>query len=201
MAPVTLYADTEDIEDTFRQMTRPWICLHCGKEYSLLESMGMLECYQHPGHVQENGQWSCCGKQQYGARWSANWPIIRMYHDKCHPMPYQELPKVQGCQKCDHNTSDAPFTHKDAKEIGDLSALLPAMNKEFPFHLRQGFENGVLRRCARRSIVVPHDAAEVVYMDNTGETKKYDVTSDMPIPEGIEISACDAHGRGIAEWH
>lgn len=200
LAPVTLYADKEDVENTFRQMTRPWICFHCGKEFSLLESMGMLECHQHPGFVQEDGRWSCCGKRQYGAKWARNWPITKMYNDQCHPMPYQQLPKVRGCQKCDHNTSDAPYTHKDAKEIGDLSALLPAMNKEFPFHLRVGFENGVLRRCARRCIVVPRNAATVVYMNNSGEKVDYKVGSDTPVPEGIELLAVDSNGQVIEEW-
>jgi len=84
-------------------------------------------------------------------------------------------------------------------QISDLSALLPFLNKEFPFLLRKGFDEGVLRRCAKRRIVVPPDAEKVVYMDNDGEKQEY--TAGDPIPYGMEISAEDADGRGITLWH
>jgi len=116
-------------------------------------------------------------------------------------LPYRQLPKVRGCQKCDHNTSDAPFTHKDAMAIGDLSALLPVINKEFPFHLRAGFDAGLLRRCATRSIVVPGNAVKVEYMDNMGETQNYVTGDGSAIPEGIELKAWDEDENRISSWH
>ena len=91
------------------------------------------------------------------------------------------VPKVRGCQKADHNTSNKPWNHKDASEIADLSALLPFMNKEFPFTLRKGFDTngGVLRRCAVRKIHVPHHtwAQQSRILDNDGNRKEtYTVT-------------------------
>lgn len=210
--PVTLYAEKDEVEDAFKKMTRSWICLTCRKEFSLLESMGALTCHQHPGFLQEDGRWSCCGQKQVPARWSQNWPVQRMFSSmpqgsSCNPhpqfqMPYQPCPKVRGCQPCDHNTSDAVFTHKDAMQISDLSALLPFLNKEFPFHLRQGFDEGVLRRCAKRKIVVPPNAAKVVYMDNSGEKQVYTIEEDGPlVPSGLEICAEDDAGNSIQIWH
>ena len=201
--PVTLYADKEVVETAFHRMNRAWICLHCRKEFSLVGSMGQLQCFQHPGFVQEDGRWSCCGKKQYPARLSENWPVQRMYSslDPNDPkLPYDPLPKVRGCQKCDHNTSDAPFTFKDTMAITDLAALLPAINKKFPFHLREGFENGTLRRCANRKIVVPPNAETVTYMDVHGEQQEYKPATDGPIPNGIEICATDDDENQILQW-
>lgn len=196
---VTLYADKKTVETAFDKMTRAWVCHQCGESFSLLESMGALTCKQHPGHVQENGRWSCCGKPQFPARWARNRDIQRMYNDSCRPLPYKPLPERMGCQPCDHNTSDAIYTHKDAMAIADLSALLPFLNKEFPFHLRAGFDNGMLRRCAKRRIRVPPGAVKIKYMDNSGEIKEYEPDGG-PIPSGMEISAEDEDGEDIKLW-
>ena len=200
---VTLYAETEQVQSAFNKLSRAWKCVHCQKAFNLMESMGQLQCLQHPGYVQEDGRWSCCGKKQYAARWSRTWEMQRVYSSHTTDqfrMPYNPLPKVPGCQPCDHNTSNAPFSHRDAMPIGDLSALLPAINKEFPFYLRKGFDEGVLRRCSTRSIVVPPNAAQVVYMDNSGKKQTYTPEEDT-IPEGIELSAVDENGTAIRLWH
>jgi len=173
--PVTLYADQQQVENAFRKATKPWICIHCRQSFTLLESMGSLACEQHPGYIQEDGRWSCCGQRLYPMRWAPNADIQRMHvGNGCPPV----VPKVRGCQKADHNTSNKPWNHKDASEIADLSALLPFMNKEFPFTLRKGFDTngGVLRRCAVRKIhVPPHLGATVTYLDNDGTEKTYTV--------------------------
>lgn len=201
---VTLYAEPDQVQTAFEKMTKAWICVECGREFDLLGSMGQLECYQHPGKLQEDGRWTCCGKYQNPVRWSQNWPVQRMFDscgaDRSKP-PYQPVPSVRGCQKCDHNTSRAAFTHRDAMPITDLSALLPVINKEFPFYLRNGFDEGVLRRCAKRKIVVPSNAVKVVYMDNSGKRQTYTPETDGPVPEGIEISAQDEDGDAIEYWH
>ena len=209
--PVTLYAEQAEVEDAFKKMTRAWICLKCHKEFSLLESMGALTCHQHPGFLQEDGCWSCCGQKQMQPRWSENWPIQRMFssmpqRSSCNPHPeftppYEPLPKVRGCQPCDHNTSDAIYTHKDAMPIGDLAALLPKLNDANPFSSRKGAVNGALRRCAIRKIVVPPNATKVKYMDNDGETKEYDPIVTVEPPEGMEICAVDNNGQQIKIWH
>ena len=200
---VTLYAEPEQVQTAFEKMTKAWICAKCGCEFDLLTSMGQLECYQHPGYLQEDGRWSCCGKYQNPVRWAQNWPVQRMFDSHgTDPtkMPYEPVPAVRGCQRCDHNTSHAAFTHRDAMQITDLSALLPALNKEFPFYLRKGFDEGILRRCAKRKIVVPPDAVSVVYMDNKGKRQTYTPETDGPVPEGIEISAKDEDGDAIHFW-
>lgn len=201
---VTLYAEPDEVQTAFEKMTKAWICFECGCEFDLLGSMGQLECYQHPGTLQEDGRWSCCGQYQNPVRWSHNWPVQRMFDscgtDRSKP-PYQPVARVRGCQRCDHNTSSAAFTHDDAMQITDLSALLPVINKEFPFYLRTGFDEGVLRRCAKRKIVVPSNAARVVYMDNDAERRTYTPETDGRVPEGMEILACDANGDSIANWH
>ena len=216
---VTLYADKEEVESAFKKVAKAHICAICGKQFNLLNSMGQLECRQHPGYLQENGRWSCCGQKQYPINWVRNQPILRMYTThNCQKFqaPYKLAPKVPGCQPCDHNTSDQPFTHKDAMPITDLSALLPELNKRYPFHLRAGFDQGVLRRCGTRKIVVPKKAAKVIYMDNDGEEQTYEKPDDSALglnyedeiesdsdderPEGIEMQAFDKQGRQITTW-
>jgi hypothetical protein len=81
--------------------------------------------------------------------------------------------------------------------IADLSALLPFLNKEFPFHLRKGFDNGILRRCAKRRIRVPNLATNVKYMDNSGEIQEFEPENGTSIPEGMEISAKNIHGQEL----
>ena len=226
--PVTLYAEREQVQNAFKKATKPWICVRCQKSFSLLESMGSLACEQHPGYIQKDGRWSCCGQRLYPMRWSPNADIQRLYtSDGCPPV----VPKVRGCQKADHNTSDKYWNHKDAYEIANLSALLPFMNKEFPFQLRDGFDQGSLRRCARRKIHVPPVlGATGTYLDNEGQEKEYTVdyyksktiqiyrdtegskqihkpTRDAPLPpgiqprpEGMEQYALTEDGQSIAIW-
>jgi len=195
---VTLYADKKEIKTAFGIATKVWICRTCQQEFSLLESMGALNCLQHPGFIQEDDKWSCCGKKLYPQRWSCQRPLTNLFDNKY--TNYPTIPIVRGCQPCDHNTSDVPYTHKDAQSIGELSALLPFLNREFPFPLRKGFDEGVLRRCATRKIVVPPTAASVGYQDNDGNIATFDTHNDI-VPEGIEIEAIDNNGQLIENWH
>jgi len=226
--PVTLYADQEQVQNAFRKATKPWICIQCGESFSLLESMGALACQQHPGYVQENGLWSCCGKPLHPMRWAPNADIQRMFvGNGCAPV----VPKVRGCQKADHNTSTKHWNHTDSYDITNLSALLPFMNKEFPFHLRNGFDQGSLRRCERRPLHVPPILnAVVTYIDNDGQKQEYTVdyhkdgrqiryldanddeclympTRANPLPpgiqqrpEGMEQRAVSPNGTPILDW-
>jgi len=194
---VTLYANQKEVKNAFDIATKSWICHTCNRQFSLLESMGVLNCWQHPGFVQEDGVWSCCGVKMNPARWVKNYPVLRMYDAGTHCR--ETVVRVRGCQKCDHKTSDEPFTHKDAQPIAELSALLPFLNKEFPFILRSGFDDGLLRRCATRRIVVPQRAAEVEYQDDSGNVTTYD-TNEEEVPNGIEISAVDEEENEIRIW-
>ena len=200
---VTLYAEKEEIETAFGIATKSWICMTCKKEFSLLESMGDLSCSQHPGFIQENGVWSCCGQKIVNCHWDKNEPIRRMYDNntKCYPT----IPHIRGCQRCDHNTSCQKYTFKDTTNIADLSALLPFLNKEFPFVLRKGFKNGNLFRCARRQIVIPEKASIVFYQDENGELQEWDVPdgpdfNSEEIPIGIEYKALSITGTEIKSW-
>tara|TARA_B110000093_G_scaffold118607_1_gene127023 strand:+ start:92 stop:835 length:744 start_codon:yes stop_codon:yes gene_type:complete len=174
--PVTLYSDQEEVESAFKKATKPWICYTCKRPYRLLEAMGSLECQQHPGFVQENGVWSCCGQKMYPVRWAENIDVQRLFVGKgCIDAP----PNVRGCQPCDHNTSNKPWDHTDATELASLSALLPFMNKEFPFVLRKGFDEtqGILRRCKVRELRCPPVIdAVVTYLTNDGGEKEHVVT-------------------------
>lgn len=216
---VTLYADKKEVQSAFDKASKTLVCHKCGQPFSLLFSMGALECRQHPGYVQENGIWSCCGKKQMSARWSKSWEITRMYNSKEHYMPYKPIPSVTGCQKCDHNTSDQPFTHKDAQSIAELSAILPFMNKAMAFNLREGFDQGVLRRCECQPIPVPALAYIIQYMDIGGDIKFYDPKKktrftfddqqerieeeqlDNNHPRGIILAVYDKQLNTIDNWH
>lgn len=199
---VTLYADKEEVETAFGMAIKSWICVTCGKEFSLLESMGALTCWQHPGFIQEDGRWSCCGQKILPSKWVQNQPILRMYDGKqeCYPT----IPSIRGCQRCDHKTSRDCYTPKDKTGIADLSALLPFLNKEYPFVLRNGFKEGVLHRCAQRQIVVPLNASRIEYMTENGEVDEWDVPwGDLngdDIPLGIEIRAETIDGIEIEKW-
>lgn len=193
--PVTLYSVKSEIESAFQKATRPWTCLTCRKQFSLFESMGSLDCAQHPGHIQENGVWSCCGQKIYPVRRVHNFQVLRMFPGQCPTPPA----KVAGCQKCDHNTSGKTWTHSDAVDIADLSALLPFMEQELSFALRTGFSDGVLRRCEIRGIHCPAiPGASVEYMDNDGNNKTH-IVGDGPVPEGMELSASN-EGVPILNW-
>jgi len=101
------------------------------------------------------------------------------------------VPKVRGCQKADHNTSATRWNHTDSYEITNLSALLPFMNKEFPFHLRSGFDQGSLRRCAKRPLHVPPILnAVVTYINNNGHKQEYIVDYHK---DGQQIRFLDAN--------
>jgi hypothetical protein len=194
---VTLYADQDEIKTAFEIATKAHVCITCGKPFSLLESMGALDCWQHPGFLQANGKWSCCGKKIHTPRWSDHKPILKLY-DNCQS-PFN-CATVKGCQKCDHNTSDEPFTHKDGQPIAELSALLPFINQEYPFILRPGFDEGVLRRCKPQIIVIPERAQAVQYQNTDGNVSEYNVETGGQIPYGFVISAMDKNGKKITEW-
>ena len=195
---VTLYSTRNEIKSAFDEASKSWLCRTCGAEFNLLESMGSLECYQHPGFIQQDGKWSCCGKAIYPMRWLPCRDLQQMYVSNrvYHPA------KVKGCQKCDHNTSERPYTHKDQQSISTISAILPFMNKEFPFVLRNGFDSGVLRRCAVRPLHIPshHLGATVHYIDDDGNPQQTVVDQEHHNLTGMETQAVTKEGHQIKQW-
>jgi hypothetical protein len=195
---VTLYSTQNEIKSSFDVASKSWLCRTCGEEFNLLESMGSLDCHQHPGHVQDDERWSCCGQRLYPMRWLPSRDIQRLYPNKwvCHPVA------VRGCQKCDHNTSDKPYTHQDQQSLATLSALLPFMNKEFPFALRKGFDAGVLRRCAVRPLHLPPSpiGTTVYYQDDDGNPQQKIVDGTPNVSTGMELYAVAEDGHRVRRW-
>lgn len=172
-----------------------------------MDNMGGLGCHQHPGYIQTDERWSCCGRKIYRVQWAPNHTHQRVLSSSVGKPPYSIPPKVRGCQPCDHNTANNPFTHKDAQAIADLSAILPFMNKKFPFELRRGFDAGVLRRCAVRELHfpprpppttkgLPYLKSVLKYIGNDGlvETDEYDAQSDIDLKYGMELEAVHVYG-------
>jgi hypothetical protein len=197
---VTLYSSQNEIKSSFDIATKSWLCRTCGCEFNLLESMGGLDCYQHPGYIQNDERWSCCGQKIYPLRYLPSRDIQRMYVSKTPP---PEPMKVRGCQKCDHNTSNKPFSHKDQQSIASLSAILPFMNKAFPFPLRKGFDQGILRRCEVRKLHLPvnQEGATVYYQDDDGNEQEI-VVQNPPQQHlnGMELKAVSKNGEEICKW-
>ena len=204
---VTLYADRHEIQTAYDKAHRPWICLTCGEQFNLMDNMGGLGCRQHPGYIQQDERWSCCGQKICRVQWAENHVHQRFFSSSVGKPPYSIPPKVRGCQPCDHNTSQRPYTHKDAQPIADLSALLPFMNKTFPFELRTGFDKGVLRRCAKRPVHFPpkppstaqgrpYLKTTLTYIDNDGhvEDGEYDALTSPPRLDGMELRAVHVYG-------
>ena len=169
--------------------------------------MGGMDCHQHPGYIQDDERWSCCGQKIYRVQYTDNYAHLRLLSSSVGKASYTIPPKVRGCQPCDHNTAEKPFSHKDAQPIAELSALLPFMNKKFPFELRKGFDNGVLRRCAIRKLHFPpaplqtqhqreYLKTQLEYIDNKGvlQTYEYDAFDVLPRMYGMEVSAVDIYG-------
>jgi len=226
LPPVTLYADAEQVESVFKKTTKPHMCVTCGEAFNLLTSMGCLQCFQHPGYIQEDGVWSCCGEKILPMRWSPNIDLQRMYvGNQCAPV----VPRVKGCQPCDHNSSEKKWDHTDACEITSLAAIIPHLNKHKAFHLRDGFDSeGLLRRCSIRPLHVPKVLGAIVtYMAKDGELLTYVVEyyeNDHKIfwsteelewvrqesdtlpdnikrrPNGLEKRAVTKEGRPILKW-
>jgi hypothetical protein len=195
---VTLYSTQNEIKSAFDVASKSWLCRTCGAEFNLLDSMGNLECWQHPGFVQQDGRWSCCGKAIYPIRWLPCRDIQQMYTSKVFPLPS----RVKGCQKCDHNTSDCPYTHADQQPISTISAILPFMNREFPFVLRKGFDSGVLRRCAVRPLHLPSHCpgSTVHYIDDDGNPQQKVVDNEPHNLNGMETHAVTEKGKYIEKW-
>lgn len=195
--PVTLYSSQQEIKSSFDQATKPWICRTCGEEFNLLESMGTLDCFQHPGYIQEDERWSCCGQRIHSMRWLPSRDIQRMYVSNCFA---PSATKTKGCQACDHNTSDRPYMHKDQQSIASLSAILPFMNKEFPFVRRNGFDTGVLRRCAVRPLQIPPGCDKIIFQDNDGTIQERTTDEGYHGLMGMELAAYTINGTPINCW-
>lgn len=160
--PLTLYSTKQEIRTYYQSLTQVHLCINCDRDFDLLTSMGKLECTQHPGYLQTNGRYSCCGLRETPLRYRKNIDITGLYpayNDFGYLNGYcvrnkQPIPtRRRGCQKCDCSTSSKPWKHKDRVHISELAPLIPIINNEMETNKntkllqREGFDNGYLRRC------------------------------------------------------
>jgi hypothetical protein len=90
--------------------------------------------------------------------------------------------------------------HQDQQSIASLSAILPFMNKEFPFVRRNGFDTGVLRRCAVRPLQIPHGWSKIIFQDNDGIIQERTTDEGHHGLMGMELAAYTSNGTPIIDW-
>ena len=144
---VGLYATNRDVTSAFAICNKPWLCAQCGNLFNVMGSIGKHQCRQHPGHVRDDGTWSCCGQQIFKMRWERHYDIQRMLASTIGKTPYKMPPRVLGCQPCDHNASDKPYTEKDDVKLDEIAGILTFIQQEGDISERAGFKNSTLRRC------------------------------------------------------
>ena len=161
---LTLYSTKKEINTTWDMLAETHFCAKCGEDFNLLESMGTLTCSQHPGYLQKNGRYSCCGDRLPILRYVDNYDVTSLFHTSnrfsnnngnC-IKDFQGLPPiVRGCQRCDHSTTTKKWTHESKKPLSELSAVVPHMFKHGTHLLqRPGFDDGDIRRCEKQKLKV-----------------------------------------------
>jgi len=218
LSTLTLYSTKQEIKTVWDELSATRRCLTCDQQYNLLESMGTHSCSQHPGYLQKNGVYSCCGQTQHILSYHDNYRLTSMFTSSNTSKPgipdYQEIPSlISGCQKCDHNTSSIPWSHTDRKPIQELSAVIPIMFKHGTHLLqRNGFDQrgGVLRRCEVLALPLTHERVlrkpwdQISYLDEQGKkhtkTKKeiYEENEESPV-NGMDIRF-QYKGRPVEIW-
>ena len=160
--PLTLYSDQREVKSYWGKLIEFHECTRCEKPFNLLTSMGTFGCTQHPGLMQENGTYSCCGQRDSPLRYINNIELVGMYPSNNNfgrmngycVRNQQPLPiRRRGCQRCDCNTGNNPWKHSNRIHISELAPLIPFIRKEAEksngvrLVQRVGFDNGYIRRC------------------------------------------------------
>jgi len=108
-------ADQKEFEQICSLVRR---CVICDRDYTLSDSLGMLECLQHPGQPDwETGTWTCCGMPG---------PVrgnLKTWYDTS--MPAHEL----GCVRCDHRETYAPLSRNNGVVAIALAYGRPIFNR------------------------------------------------------------------------
>lgn len=191
---LTLYSTKKEINTTWDMLSETHFCIKCGQPFNLLESMGTLTCSQHPGYLQENGTYSCCGDRLPILRYVDNYDVTSMFHTTNRVSKhnghcvrdFQESPPIaRGCQRCDHSTTRKKWTHGSKKPLSELSAVVPHMfNHGTHLLQRPGFDDGDLRRCEKEKLKVhlPEntDYDEMTYTDIEGKLIEKQKKSELP---------------------
>ena len=191
---LTLYSTKKEINTTWDMLAETHFCVKCNEDFNLLKSMGTLTCSQHPGYMQDNGRFSCCGDRLPAMRYVDNYDVISMFSAPTRVIKQhgynvsnlQELPQVaRGCQPCDHSTSLKIWTHGSKKPLSELSAVVPHMFKHGTHLLqRPGFDDGDVRRCEKQKLIVTLptdlDYDEMTYTDIEGKLIEKQPKSELP---------------------
>ena len=145
---ISLNAETEDIKNAVEQINKFYRCIHCKKAFTISNSLGCLECFQHPGtleiKIDKNGesrnQWSCCKKWQPNIPYNNNYQLYSLYNTNIATPPFQPPTEIQGCQKADHNMSSNPYKEDDnIQNIIHIAGIIPALNSVKHLENRPGF--------------------------------------------------------------
>tara|TARA_B110001452_G_scaffold172936_1_gene144916 strand:- start:914 stop:1411 length:498 start_codon:yes stop_codon:yes gene_type:complete len=156
--------------------------------------MGTFGCTQHPGVMQENGRYSCCGRREAPMRFQNTRVngIFPSHNDFGRRNGYivrnaQPLRiKRPGCQQCDCSTSKSTWKHANRIHISELAPLIPHIrqdadnNNGYWLTQRIGFDDGYIRRCEVQKLLKPAgNWVHILYETVEGETKR-DKKEDMP---------------------
>jgi hypothetical protein len=191
---LTLYSTKKEINTTWDMLAETHFCAKCDQDFNLLESMGTLGCSQHPGYLQKNGRYSCCGDRLPILRYVDNYNVTSLFHisnrfnniNGNRIKDFQVLPPiVRGCQRCDHSTSTTEWTHGSKKPLSELSAVVPHMFKHGTHLLqRPGFDDGDIRRCEKQrldvNLLTNRDYDEMTYTNLEGKLIEKQSKSELP---------------------
>jgi hypothetical protein len=199
VVPLTLYSDRKEIKTYWENLTQMHLCVNCEKPFNLLKSMGNFQCTQHPGFLQENGIFSCCGQRESPLRFRNNRDVTGLFpalddfgmiNGHCvrnrQPLPIRR----RGCQRCDCNTSNSSWTHSNRIHISELAPLIPFIRKEAEdsdgtrLVQRNGFDNGYIRRCEVQPLQIPDgDWRTLTYESVEGKEVTFPSKNEMTMPK------------------
>jgi len=191
---ITLYSEKNEIKSYWEKLSEVHVCANCDRHFNLLTSMGKLECTQHNGTIQEDGTYSCCGERELPLRFQNNIDVIGLF-----PSGYcgringynvrnkQPVPKKRrGCQKCDCNTSQTPWTHSNRIHISEMAPLIPHIRKDADENggtwmtQRVGFDDGYIRRCEVKTLQIPDGNWKKLKYESIEGQEKIETKENLP---------------------
>ena len=148
---ISMYAEVHEIKEAVQQITKIYICQRCNTPFTISNSLGCLQCFQHPGklELQTNltKKWSCCGKLQPQIRYNNNQNIYSLYQCNTGTVPFQPPPPSQGCTPADHTNLRRPYVKNDnINSIASIAGIIPQLNSDQRITERKGFDHGEILR-------------------------------------------------------
>lgn len=110
-------------------------CQRCKKTFSGLSNVGMHKCKYHPGIIDGNDRWTCCGARRVGV---TN-PYVHNMIWKRANQSYPLLVDLSGggCTPCDHYHPDNPV--KMPVKLSNPSVITLLGELDPPFDERPGY--------------------------------------------------------------